>query len=208
MALVALNVALGGSVKRMALGFAGSILLVGATAFAFRELIVERIVSLVAREGVSVGTLNAISRPAIWLHYVQVARVNRFIGTGLFTAENFGPVQFTTAGASATTTVRAPTENGYLAILVEQRLIGLALITIVIGGACVRGISLARLHKDHPNAVAAGLAAVGASAILVGNLTVNDFANDTSLILLGVFVGIILVASRQLGSVRTIRGSQ
>ena len=206
--LIVLNVALGGSVKRAVVGLLVSVLLVGVTAFVFRELIVERVLSLVAREGVSAGTLTAISRPSIWLHYVHVAWADRFVGTGLFTAENFGPVQFTTAGAGGTTTVRAPTENGYLAILVEQGIIGLTLFVIVIGGACLRGIRVARRRKDHALATAAGLAAVGASAILVGNMTVNDFANDTSLILLGLFVGIILAAVRHFGPVHTIAQSQ
>lgn len=196
--LVMLNVALGGSVRRAIVGLTTSALLLGAGAYAFRGMIVQRLIGLAAREGVAAGTVNAVSRPIVWRHYVGVAESHLVTGTGLFTSGLFGPVHFTRLGTGAPTTDRLPTENGYLAVLIEQGLPGLTLLVLVLGGTCWRGIKLARRYPAEPMAALAGSAGVAIVTILVGNLTVNDFAEETASILLGVFVGIILVAARQL----------
>jgi hypothetical protein len=66
----------------------------------------------------------------------------------------------------------------------------------VLGGAAIVGLRIARRYPGESLAQAAGVAAVAISALLVGNITTDDFAQETNQFLLGVLVGIVVVARR------------
>jgi O-antigen ligase len=195
--LVTVFIALGGSVWRVVI--TGFLALVAAAALvaAFRQPLTGRMQSLARREGVPLGAVGAISRVSIWAHYTHVAFERPITGSGLFTANTKGPLHWTVLGSAGVTVAnRLPTENGYLTAAIEAGFVGLGALVVVVGGAAVVGLRLARRAPLDSLAQAAGIASVGIVALLVCNVANDDFAQETNQFLLGTLLGIILIARR------------
>ena len=200
-ALVIAFLALGGSVGAvlrwgLALGTAA-----GLCGFLFRDMIAARLAELAAREIVATGSLDAISRPAIWAHYLRVALTKPVTGHGLYTAGRLGPVRQTLAtGTDVMISYQLPPENAYLTMAVDAGLPGLVGLLVVLCGALFGGARLSRRFPYDPLAQAAGLAAVGIAALLVGNFAVSALSEETMGVALGTLLGIVVVARREVGA--------
>jgi O-antigen ligase len=201
-ALLAVFIALGGSVRRLA-GFAVIVTSVISLAIAvFHVRLQERVANLALRERDPTAAIAAISRVAVWSHYFRVALEHPLTGSGPFTASTKGPVHWTVLGETGVTLAnRMPTENSYLTLAVETGIPGLLLALGVIGSAAFVGLVLARRTPTDPIAQSAGAAAVGIVAMMVGYFSVDGLVQETNQLLLGLFVGIILVARRRSESV-------
>jgi O-antigen ligase len=203
-ALLIVFLALGGSIRRVAQW--GGAFLIAAVGFGYavRNLLADRLADLAARELATTGSFEALSRVAIWAHYVGIARQRPLIGHGLYTASTFGPTHASLAtGTGASISFRLPPESGYLGMAVDAGLVGLLLLVVVIGGALVSGVRLARRHREDELAQAAGLMAAGIAAIMIGNVSTTAFSEEITSLMLGVMIGVVLVARRVCGSTGT-----
>lgn len=173
----------------------------GLCGFLFRNMIAARLAELAAREIAATGSLDAISRPAVWAHYLRVALTRPLTGHGLNTAARLGPVRQTLAtGTDVTISYQLPPENSYLTMAVDTGLPGLAGVLVVLGGALLAGALLSRRFPDDPLAQAAGLGAVGIAALMVGNFAVSALSEETMGVLLGTLLGVVVVARRHAGA--------
>lgn len=192
-------VSLGRSIRRVVGVSLLTLAVLGVIVYLFRDTLAQRIQDLAAREGTQGATAEALSRPAIWLFYLNALFIHPMVGGGVNTAALYGPIHWTRApGGSTSVAVTMPTENSYLTTAIEIGLVGLGLLLLTLVGALVRGLRLARRFPDHPLAQAAGTAAIGLAAILAGNLTVDAFSGEIMGVVMGILVGIIVAANRLL----------
>jgi len=190
-------ISLGRSVRRVVGVSLLTLALLGVIVYASRDILAQRIQDLAAREGGQGATAEALSRPAIWLFYLNALFIHPIVGGGLSTATLYGPIHWTRApGGSTSVAVTLPTENSYLTTAIETGLVGLGLLLLTLVGAMVRGLRLARRSPSDPVAQAAGTAAIGLAAILAGNLTVDAFSGEILGVVMGVLVGIVVAANR------------
>jgi O-antigen ligase len=197
-------VSLGRSLRRVIGISVATLAVIGGVLFAFREALIQRVQDLAAREGQTGATAEALTRPAIWLGYLDVARTQPLTGLGLGAAISYGPVHWTRLRGGDAVAVQLPTENGYLTVLVESGVVGLGLLTATLVGAAVIGLKLSRRFPNDPLAEAGGIAAIGIAAILAGNMTVDAFIGDINGVLEGVLVGIVIAANRLVPLARRI----
>ncbi len=203
---VAITVAfltLGRSVARVVAVSLGTILVLGGLLFVFRQDVSDRLQSLAVREGATGATAEALTRPAIWLSYLDAVRDRPFVGAGISTATERGPIHWTRTPTGGVVAGRLPTENSYLTALVETGVVGLALLLTTLFGAVVIGVRLSRRYPENPLAQGAGVAAIGLAALLAGNVTVDAFNGEILGVIMGMLVGIVLAASRLVPRVRS-----
>jgi len=189
-------VTVGRSIRRvLAVSFA-AVALFAVLLWVFREDVTLRLQDLAAREGTTGATAEAISRPAIWLSYLDAARTRPLVGLGVASSIQYGPVHWTRAPTGNMVAGQLPTENSYLTTLIETGVVGLALLLLTLGGAFVRGVRLSRRYPADPLAQGAGVAAIGIAALLAGNMTVDAFNGEILGVIQGVLVGIVVAAVR------------
>ncbi len=196
-------VTLGRSVARVVAVSLGTVLVLGGLVFVFRENLSDRLQSLAVREGTTGATAEAISRPSIWLAYLDAVRERPLVGLGISTANERGPVHWTRTPTGGVIAGQLPTENSYLTALIETGAVGLALLLATLVGAVVRGVRLSRRYPDSPIAQGAGVAAIGLAALLAGNVTVDAFNGEILGVVMGMLVGIVVAASRLVPRVRS-----
>jgi len=198
-ALLVAAVALGGSIRRILVSTALVVVVATGVVLAFRAPLQERVRQLVVREQAAGTVLTALSRVSIWEYYLPAVLLQPITGTGLYTSVEHGPVRWMAVKYSETSVAaRLPTENGYLSMAIEAGIPGLAALLLVVGGAAVVGLRTARRDLGHPVSQAAGAAAAGIAAIMVGNLTTDGFAQHTNGLILGVLVGTVIAARRRM----------
>jgi O-antigen ligase len=205
-AAVAIAVAfltLGGSIRRLIAVSLLAIGVIGSLLWVFREAVTLRLQEVALREGTTGATAEAISRPSIWLSYLDAVREQPLVGIGVATATLYGPVHWTRAPTGTMVATQLPTENSYLTTLIETGAVGLVLLLATLVGAMVRGVRLSRRYPGNPVAQGAGVAAIGIAAMLAGNVTVDAFNGEILGVIQGVLVGIVVAAVRLVPVART-----
>lgn len=189
-------ITLGRSIARVLTASLATLLVLGGLLLAFQKEVVERLEALAIREGTTGATAEAISRPSIWLSYLDTVRERPFVGLGVATANIHGPIHWSRTPTGAVVAGQLPTENSYLTVLIETGLIGLVLLLATLGGAVVKGVRLSRRYPEDPVAQGAGVAAIGLAAAMAGNMTVDAFSGEILGVIMGILVGVVVAAAR------------
>jgi O-antigen ligase len=200
-------VTLGRSIRRVVGVSVAAMIVSGTLLWIFREDVTVRLEDLAAREGTTGATAEAISRPAIWLSYLDAVTERPLTGLGVATANLRGPIHWTRAPTGTMVASQLATENSYLTTLIETGIVGLGLLVATVGGAFFRGVRLSRRYPKNAVAQGAGVAAIGIAALLAGNITVDAFNGEILGVMMGVLVGIVVAAMRLVPTAEAGRAS-
>lgn len=167
----------------------GGIILAMGMVTGLYEISQQRVGFFLSPEG------SLIRRLPIWKHYLQVFAERPIIGHGFYTSLLFAPLH-STYQRGVRVTVSCPTENFYVALLVEVGLIGLITFVCVFIQVVKTALqSYRRSRVPELRGVALGIGAASV-ALAAGNFTANIQMGEQISLLFWSIAGLAVALSR------------